>query len=121
MESEPYSSVLGCPHCGHWSYDHEETERPATWWSVAVYEEGRAYGGPEEGGWWYTYGTLTMPNKQRVFESHAEAEAYAAKLWDEVNALNKELGTSCDYWYSVRKYTEQLPDTHYPKVRPHYW
>ena len=28
------------------------------YWYVNTYECGRAYGGPEEGGWWYAYGTL---------------------------------------------------------------
>lgn len=27
-------------------------------WAVAVYDTERLYGGPEEGGWWYTYGEL---------------------------------------------------------------
>lgn len=46
-------------------YDDE----PATYWSVAVYETGLNYGGPEEGGWWYECGWLIDPHKQRVFDS----------------------------------------------------
>ena len=35
--------------------------RPTLW--VTIYETNRTYGGPEEGGWWYDYGTVlaTVP------------------------------------------------------------
>ena len=42
-------------------------DRPAHWVSVAVYHVGRSYGGPEEGGWWYTEGEIYKPTL-RCFE-----------------------------------------------------
>lgn len=29
-------------------------------WVVAIYDQGRSYGGPEEGGWWFTEGELSQ-------------------------------------------------------------
>lgn len=57
-------------------YDDE----PATYWSVAVYETGLNYGGPEEGGWWYECGWLIDPHKQRVFDSLEQAVKYHKEL-----------------------------------------
>ena len=34
------------------------TFTPGKRW-LTLYHEDRAYGGPEEGGWWYTYGTVS--------------------------------------------------------------
>jgi hypothetical protein len=40
--------------------------RDAEYVTVALYENDREYGGPEEGGWWYEVGTL-IPGTQRSF------------------------------------------------------
>ena len=45
-----------------------------TLYVVARYYEDRAYGGPEEGGWWYTYGEL----EKVVLATRDEDKAYDA-------------------------------------------
>jgi hypothetical protein len=56
---------------------------------VAVYAEDRAYGGPEEGGWWYTTGEL-VGVVGAVFD---EDEAWEiARMWNETNPLEDRYG-----------------------------
>lgn len=66
FEEDPVSGYTFCPACGseETAFDHH---RPAEWVQVGVYELDRAYGGPEEGGWYYTTGTL-LPETVRSFE-----------------------------------------------------
>ncbi len=45
---------------------------------VALYEVDRAYGGPEEGGWFYDTGALTRP--LRVCRTEAAAIALACRV-----------------------------------------
>lgn len=56
---------------------------------VSLYEVERAYGGPEEGGWWYDQWTLISTKK---FFDEEEANAFASKLNGEVEAsgVNEE-------------------------------
>lgn len=103
-----------CPHCEMEVIPTGECD--ATFWSVAVYETERRYGGPEEGGWYYEFGHLVNPAKVRVFESHAEAEAYQDSLWDQIEPEDKR----GENRLVVVGWTEKLPDTHWPRVRPHY-
>ena len=103
-----------CPRCEDVSLELTHSERPAEWWSVAVYNRGRSYGGPEEGGWWYDTGSLTEHRKMRVFEDFAEAEARVQELyaWIRAEGWLKELG--------VVGFTEKLPVSSYPERRPRY-
>ncbi len=48
---------------------------------VAFYEVGRAYGGPEEGGWWYDTDELRRPLKIAHFQGEAD------ELADRANRL----------------------------------
>ena len=91
-------------------------ECDATFWSVALYETDRRYGGPEEGGWYYDTGSLIEMNKVRVFEDLAEAEAYLDKLWDEIPSEHKRGDTRV----VAMGWTECLPARHWPQCRPHY-
>lgn len=89
----------GCP-C-HWSIYY-----------VNVYTSGRAYGGPEEGGWWYTYG---IPYASVPFDTFAEAKTYQESVEDK-------------YPNKPRNYDEEfytvLVENHFaaywPEVKPHY-
>lgn len=100
---------LVCEHCGvAVKHSHDE---PATYWSIAVYETGRSYGGPEEGGWWYDTGSRIDPHKQRVFEDMVEARKYMDQLRQEYTE-HKDI--------AVRGFTEQLPVPGYPNRRPVY-
>lgn len=92
-------------------------ERAAQWWCVAVYETDRAYGGPEEGGWWYDVGGLTEHAKIRFFDRYQDAYDYAQELWTYCLEENKDRG---DVRLAPRGFTEQLPDVYFPKTRPYY-
>lgn len=97
----------------------EEDCPDAEWWSVAVYTEDRAYGGPEEGGWYYSVGQLTDHARIRFFDDFAEARAYQEELWTLIEAGNK----ARPHWedrLTVRCTTEAMPSTYYPLKRPYY-
>lgn len=104
-------------------YDHmnrevqQTSERAAQWWCVAVYETGQMYGGPEEGGWWYTAGELVDHAKIRFFDRYQDAYDYSQELWAWCLEENKDRG---DLRLAPRAFTEQLPDTHFPKTQPYY-
>lgn len=79
-----------------------------------MYQRGREYGGPEEGGWWYDTGRLVEHRKVRVFESYAEAQARVQELYAEIRAGG---------WLSelaVVGFTECLPVPQTPERRPRY-
>jgi len=96
----------------------KETDNiPAKWWAVAVYTSYQVYGGPEEGGWWYSCGELTEHSKVRVFENFEEAEKYYYELWEWVYQHNK---SDSDNRLTVRAFTEELPDMYWPKKTPYY-
>ena len=92
---------------------------PAKWWSVGVYTMYQQYGGPEEGGWYYSAGELTWHGALRFFSDYDEADAYWDKLWDDVEKVNKS-EDSTEVCLTVRCTTESMPDTHYPRERPYY-
>ena len=50
--------------------------------SVAIYMIDKAYGGPEEGGWWYTYGIPEedQSHHTKYFEKEEDAGKYADML-----------------------------------------
>lgn len=114
IHRDPYTSEVSCPRCEGTEHELTASERPAEWWSVAVYQRGREYGGPEEGGWWYDTGSLTEHRKIRVYEDFAEAEARVRELcaWILAEGWSKELG--------VVSFTEKLPVKSYPERRPRY-
>ena len=58
-------------------------------WVVCMFLVDRAYGGAEEGGWWYTYGDPVLTSHMRVFTDHAEAMAYVQSLDAELDRMNK--------------------------------
>jgi hypothetical protein len=93
------------------------SERPAEWWAVAVYTSDRSYGGPEEGGWWYSCGELVEHARIRFFDNYKDAVDYSQELWAWCIEMNRDSG---DVKLVVRGFTEQMPDTHYPKRRPFY-
>lgn len=86
---------------------------------VNVYLHDRAYGGPEEGGWWYdTY----SPDECIKCETEEEAERIFEEKCKELEEENKErrpitsvLSTG---QYEVR--LEAYPAEHEPKYRPIY-
>jgi len=114
---------------------------------VSLYEVSRAYGGPEEGGWWYD--VWDLENSKKFFDRE-EAERFAQALNEDIRnkGLNEEdLGSSRgmdtypdpsegDPMYEhtdadiplgfsglARNYTVEVEDTqgeHTTTERPHY-
>lgn len=80
--------------------------RKAKWWAVAVYDVYQAYGGPEEGGWYYDCGDLIEHARIRFFDSYEDACAYQDELYE---AGLQPMGL-----------TEEMPPVHYPKHQPIY-
>ena len=89
---------------------HTEDSREAKWWAVAVYDVDQAYGGPEEGGWWYDIGHLVCHAMVRFFTDLEEAKEYQKSLREWADAND----------YRVVGFTETMPVRHYPKTKPIY-
>lgn len=96
-----------------------------------IYIHNRAYGGPEEGGWWYD--TMTPFNPQTddfetkppafgLFDSEGDAEKAAEALadWCETENQNRRDVSSVlsDGVFVVE--VEAWPSEQYPSSRPHY-
>jgi hypothetical protein len=76
--------------------DTQET-KPA-FWTVAIFMVDRAYGGPEEGGWWYDHGRpiehipdgINPHDLMTVFTDEDEATSYRETLQASLDAhINK--------------------------------
>lgn len=94
-----------------WCYDHDPDRV-----NVNIYHEWRAYGGPEEGGWYYNTGD---PVGTIRADSNEEARKIASALWDVLSDLDKANRRGYDSWrYSVS--VEYHKGRHYPTERPHY-
>lgn len=90
--------------------------------TVAFYEIDRAYGGPEEGGWWYSTGHLERMH--RVFkceEAAYECARRANRLLEVVQRGKRDLDsvTYCGGRFAAEVH-EGLPPQHYPETRPFY-
>lgn len=104
---------------GEWVEVSSSDDVPASWWTVAVYTAYQVYGGPEEGGWWYAAGSLTEHGRVRFFDDFEAAQAYSNELLDWVEEQNAQRDRG-DERLVVRCTTNAMPDTHYPRKRPHY-
>lgn len=123
VETYQHDEVLWDDYSGRWCSPQgghpltETSERPAQWWCVAVYTSSSAYGGPEEGGWWYNTGSLVEHAKIKFFDNYQEACAYNQELWE---WCEKEIE---DGPYEVLvpfAFTEEMPFPYYPKTKPYY-
>jgi len=91
---------------------------------VGVYELDRAYGGAEEGGWWYDTGELVRIC--RVFRNHESASDYAYRMNRTLQYRIKK-SRSVPYYsviysggaYQAQVYINELPKF-YPSERPYY-
>jgi len=106
-----------------WSTGEERGVPPRTKvWFVAVYMVDKAFGGHEEGGWWYDVGELVRVN--RSFKNESLAYAYARRMNDRLErTLNKDRreisSVLSEGRYSARV-CDDLPTRHFPLLRPHY-
>ena len=92
---------------------------------VALYDIALAYGGPEEGGWWYTRGSLVGVVKS--FHSEEKAGDYCYRLNQKLNSHKfgpnkgkREMSSvASDGVYSAQVH-ENIPPAGFPDRRPHY-
>lgn len=93
-----------------------------TSWIVAWYEIDRAYGGPEEGGWWYDCGYLVRAFRALPSREAAYAEARRANgLMQRLQRNHRSVG-SVVYdggRFEARVYQRTAPQ-HFPERRPVY-
>lgn len=104
-----------------------EDLRSTTIFSVAIYEVDRAYGGPEEGGWWFDTGEIVQRCRIRQFRDEEEAFACCRRINRLLHHLREThpqpygLSSVC---YSGGHYAaevhEGLPPARYPEERPFY-
>jgi len=109
-----------CPFCGN-RHVEVSSERPAEWFSVAIYEVHNAYGGPEEGGWYYDAGSR-IDETVRTFPNTTEGRDEADRYIESLLALKYKRPMQRHYLrpYAARIYAEALPDAHFPLRRPIY-
>jgi len=100
------------------------TEEKILFYSVSIHMIDRAYGGPEEGGWWFDYGEPDdgFWEHTRLFGSYEEASEYGNNLNDMIKELNKgrpDVGSVLSEgrydWIIQYGYPYA-----WPKQRPHY-
>lgn len=101
-------------------------------YTVAVYKADRAYGGPEEGGWYYECGERIDDLRECafaqpvIFGNQLEAEAIAfcqsinKRLEETINKDRREISSVLSEGRYVARLCEGYPETHYPKERPRY-
>jgi hypothetical protein len=85
-------------------------------WFVGVYAVGRAYGGPEEGGWWFDTGELVQ---QTAVSSLAEAEELRASLVERFHNTGKASGVLGGDDYRIAVDIRPHP-AEFPESVPHY-
>ncbi len=123
-------------------------EPVAPFWTVAIYLVDKAYGGPEEGGWWYTCGEridyaldginlndllTVMTGEGTIYRDNEEtgqsaaeqeAHAYADLLQAQLDATVNRGRRSIDSVLSEGRYEALAhpghPPHHFPATRPHY-
>lgn len=90
--------------------------------TVAFYEIDRAYGGPEEGGWWFDTGSFVRI--VRVFRSEEAAYAFARRANALLHVLQRSNRDVSSVLYSGGQHAamvyEGLPPAHFPETRPYY-
>jgi hypothetical protein len=100
--------------------------RYSSYWAAAIYLVDLYYGGPEEGGWYYTSGErkIGAPYPFPIYWNAGEKPTAALKVMDEW-CTQENMGTpDIDSVLSVGRhevkiFRNQLP-THYPSKRPYY-
>lgn len=90
--------------------------------TVAFYEIDRAYGGPEEGGWWYDCGTLRRI--ARTFKTEDAAYAFARRANRLLCTFQRTHRSVNSVIYNGGRYAAHVYDTppppFYPETRPTY-
>ena len=90
---------------------------------VNIYEVGCAYGGAEEGGWYYDFGTPAEKALHKSFDKKEDAIAYRDTIRNKLNHLNEnrlhphQVNSNGDY---LVVYIEEHPASPFPEEKPYY-
>lgn len=81
---------LICDDCDCGGYDCRNIPKPK-FYCVSLYMVDRAYGGHEEGGWWFDCGEpcLDYSADTRIFDNEDDALEYLDTLQGKANKMNK--------------------------------
>lgn len=88
---------------------------------VTLYKTDRAYGGPEEGGWWYECGEVVRSFPVATLRRAERILSFVQKIAD---CRNKDGGNhdlssvNCEGYFVAC--IEDAPAANYPAVTPHY-
>ena len=104
-------------------YDEDEAPEPTySRFVVAVFLEDRAYGGPEEGGWWYNCGEFVRTIK--VFRNEDKACDYANRMNGKLHARFNRYRRSpssvlSEGHFRASVWGDRVPK-YFPQRTPHY-
>lgn len=127
-EDEPHGAKTAAETLGG-SYEDEPVPN---FWYLNVYLTDRAYGGPEEGGWWYACGVpaLDLPDVAVCYgpytnseEDQFKLEVQRAHVKSLLDAHNKERRSDVNSVLSEGCYVvdkEGHTAKHWPETRPYY-
>lgn len=90
--------------------------------SVHLFKVDKAFGGHEEGGWWFEYGIPEDHYLNKKFDSELEAEQYLASISDLARLMNQDRA-SIDSVLSAGVYRFLINEGEavaYPSERPYY-
>lgn len=91
-------------------------------YSVAVYLVDRAYGGPEEGNWWYDTGDLIKQIKLFHVEQKAiQFRDRMQRLLDKtLNKGRRSIGSVLSKGWYYAEVHDGIPPSFYPSAKPRY-
>jgi hypothetical protein len=94
-------------------------------WFVHKYEASQAYGGPEEGGWWYDLKTPIEEHEPVAFTDEEEAFAYCREMNEQEYQRRKkenQYGYTSVLSYRDEFFTFDVSDSQTPEqpYHPHY-
>lgn len=120
------------PFSPEYDPEYEDQPEPCLYW-VGVYLMDRAYGGPEEGGWYYDCGELvkdpTFYQEHPEFTPRSfvdEKSAYDFQrqieqwLHETVNVGRRPISSVLSEGVYGAMVLEGALNDHYPEARPHY-
>jgi len=97
---------------------------PPIFWTVAIFLIDKAYGGAEEGGWYFTTGSRCDEYPPLIFNNETDARA-ARRIAQDLLDADQNVGRRCiDSVLSEGKYDARVyggyPPSDFPARRPHY-
>ena len=114
-----------------WEMELADDELPAEprkprWYTVAVYDCDKSFGGPEEGGWWFDCGTRCDDYVPTIHLTVEDARKAAREMQEELDngpnndGGNHDLSSVCCTGRLMAYVEDEYPAKYFPEVRPHY-